>query len=71
MNNMKGVVGVAPGVELRIVKVFDDDNNWAYSSGIAYAADACVKAGANIISMSLGGDKRSPAEEDAFDSYGK
>ena len=51
-----GVVGVAANrkLKLHIVKVFGADG-WAYSSTLAHAAKQCGKAGANVISMSLGG----------------
>jgi subtilisin family serine protease len=51
-----GVVGVNPNkkLNLHIVKVFGADG-WAYSSTLANAARKCKQAGANVISMSLGG----------------
>lgn len=70
MNNNLGVVGVLPGTaNLYIVRVFGDDGAWAYSSSLVDAADHCVSAGAKIISMSLGGGRKSKLEERAFDSY--
>ncbi len=70
MNNALGVVGVLPGTaNLYIVRVFGDDGAWAYSSTLVDAADHCVSAGAQIISMSLGGSRFSKLEERAFDSY--
>ena len=65
MNNNIGVVGVSPGtVQLYIVRVFGNDGKWAYSSDLIDAANRCASAGANIISMSLGGPS-SPATENA------
>jgi subtilisin family serine protease len=67
INNTTGVVGVLPnGVDLFIVKVFGDDCAWTYASGLADAANRCVSAGANVISMSLGGGTKSRTEETAF-----
>ena len=67
MNNGIGVVGVSPGtVSLYIVRVFGNDGMWAYSSGLVDAAQRCANAGANIISMSLGGGAPSSLEEAAF-----
>ncbi len=65
-----GVVGVNPGgVSLHIVKVFDGPEcGWSYSSTLANAANICQAAGADIISMSLGGTKKNKQEERAFDS---
>jgi subtilisin family serine protease len=68
-NSGTGVVGVnANGkLKLHIVKVFGKDG-WAYSSTLASAANKCGAAGANVISMSLGGDRRSQTEQVAFDN---
>ncbi len=70
LNNAgKGVVGVNPSatLKLHIVKVFGADA-WAYSSSLASAANKCKAAGANIISMSLGGSRSVKTEQRAFDS---
>ncbi|MED5622451.1 S8 family serine peptidase [Ideonella sp. BN130291] len=63
-----GVVGVNPNKQLKlhIVKVFGADG-WAYSSTLASAANKCGAAGANVISMSLGGGRKSTLEQRAFD----
>ncbi|QRK10952.1 S8 family serine peptidase [Archangium violaceum] len=67
VNNSTGVVGVLPnGVDLHIIKVFGDDCAWTYASSLADAANRCVSAGANVISMSLGGSTKSRTEETAF-----
>jgi serine protease len=70
LNNTTGVVGVLPnGVNLHIVKVFNGaDCAWSYSSTLADAANRCVSAGANVISMSLGGGMKSKTEETAFNN---
>ncbi|HEU4843809.1 MAG TPA: S8 family serine peptidase [Burkholderiaceae bacterium] len=67
-----GVVGVNPGrqLSLHIVKVFGADG-WAYTSTLIGAANKCGAAGANVISMSLGGGDRSIAEERAFDGLAR
>lgn len=64
-----GVVGVAPNRALRlhIIKVFGA-NGWAYSSTLASAANKCKAAGANVISMSLGGSVKNRTEETTFAS---
>ncbi len=66
-NSGVGVVGVAPGrqLKLHIVKVFGAEG-WAYSSSLANAANQCGTAGANVISMSLGGAQPSRTEIRAF-----
>jgi len=67
MNNALGVVGVTPGtVNLYIVRVFGDDGAWAYSSTLIDAAYKCRDAGANIISMSLGGSRSNTTEKNGF-----
>ena len=67
-----GVVGVNAGgkLNLHIVKVFGADG-WAYTSTLIAAANKCGAAGANVISMSLGGGAPSIAEERAFDGLAK
>lgn len=70
-NNNVGVVGVSPGgVSLYIVKVFDGAScGWSYSSDLVDASNRCAAAGANIISMSLGGGRKSRTEENAFNAH--
>lgn len=62
-----GVVGVSENASLRlhIVKVFDAAG-WAYSSTLTNAAEKCRLAGANVISMSLGGALSSRTEDTKF-----
>lgn len=67
-NNGKGVVGVNPNdnLKLHMVKVFNSQGAWAYGSDLVVAIDQCMAAGANVISMSLGGSGSSAAENNAF-----
>lgn len=67
LNNSVGVVGVMPSanINLHIVKVFNADG-WGYSSSLVAAADTCVSNGADVINMSLGGERASRTEERAF-----
>ncbi|HOZ37448.1 MAG TPA: S8 family serine peptidase [Anaerolineaceae bacterium] len=66
-NNDLGVVGVTPGtVNLYIVKFFADDGNATYASNLVDALNRCQAAGANVVSMSLGGSKSSRTEKAAF-----
>lgn len=67
-DNGVGVVGMAPGVDMHIIKVFNA-SGWGYSSDLAYAAEKCSAAGANIISMSLGGGGANSTEENAFKAF--
>ncbi|TQV73790.1 S8 family serine peptidase [Aliikangiella marina] len=67
-DNGFGVIGMAPGVAMHIIKVFNDAG-WGYSSDLAHAADKCTEAGANIITMSLGGGGASSFEENAFNTF--
>lgn len=68
-NNGTGVVGVSPGkVSLHIIKVFSGSScAWTYASSLVDAANRCQTAGAKIISMSLGGGRKSATEQRAFD----
>ena len=66
-NNGLGVVGVTPGsVRLFIVKFFADDGNATYASNLVDALSRCQSAGANVVSMSLGGSRSVRAEKTAF-----
>ena len=68
-NTGTGVVGVNAGgnLNLYIVRVFGDTGAWAYSSTLVDAATRCQNAGANVISMSLGGSQSSRTEQTKFD----
>ncbi|MCO7225370.1 S8 family serine peptidase [Pleionea sp. CnH1-48] len=68
--NSKGVVGVNPSglLGLHIIKVFNNSGNWGYGSDLVAAINQCRAAGANVISMSLGGGASSTTEQNAFDS---
>jgi serine protease len=68
LDNDVGVVGVCPGCNLHIVRVFGEDGEWAYSSTLVNAAVKCKDAGANIISMSLGGNDFSRIENKVFEN---
>jgi len=68
-NNDIGVVGVAPGADLFVVKIFDYNGEWvkkAHSSDLVDAAYTCEDNGANIISMSLSGTQATGKERKAF-----
>ncbi|MCH1928927.1 S8 family serine peptidase [Shewanella sp. A25] len=67
-DNNVGVIGMAPGVPMHIIKVFNAAG-WGYSSTLAAAANKCSNAGAKIISMSLGGGASSLTEKTAFDNF--
>lgn len=67
-DNGFGVVGMAPGNPMHIVKVFNDAG-WGYSSDLAKAASECISGGADIITMSLGGGRANRTEENAFANF--
>ncbi|MDM7859027.1 S8 family serine peptidase [Alteromonas sp. ASW11-36] len=67
-DNTFGVIGMAPGVDMHIIKVFNAEG-WGYSSDLAKATQLCSAAGANIINMSLGGGGANSTEENAFNSF--
>lgn len=68
--NNTGVVGVLPNsnINLHIVKVFDAAG-WAYSSSLVAAVQKCADAGADVVSMSLGGSFKSRTEDRAFKDF--
>ena len=67
--NNEGVVGVYPGVDLHIVKIFNDQGAWTYASDIITGIQQCANAGANVVNMSLGGGGASNAERDAMQGF--
>ncbi|WP_158681437.1 S8 family serine peptidase [Pseudoalteromonas sp. T1lg88] len=68
VNNDIGTVGLVSdhSLDMHIVRVFAGNGAWAYASDLAHAINECEQAGANIISMSLGGTFSSPLEERAI-----
>ena len=70
VSNGSGVVGVMPNgnVNLHIIKVFNE-SGWGYSSSLIAATDDCANAGADVISMSLGGGGSSVTERNAFQDH--
>ncbi len=65
--NTEGIKGIMPNqnVNLHIVKVFNE-SGWAYSSSLVKAVQTCAEKGANVVNMSLGGDKSSTTEKNAL-----
>jgi serine protease len=69
IDNEVGVIGVAPGVDLFIVKIFDNDGLWvSRSSDVVAAIYRCEEAGSHVISMSFSGTQPSKKEQRAFDA---
>lgn len=66
LDNTVGIVGVFPRVRMHIVRVFGDKGEWAYSSDLVAALDACIAAGADVVNMSLGGSEPTELERLAF-----
>ena len=69
LDNNTGVVGVYPGVDMHIVKIFNDQGNWTNSSDLIAGIQQCADAGVNIVSMSLGGGSSTSAEESAMNGF--
>lgn len=69
LNNNDGIVGVYPGVDLHIVKIFDDNGNWTFASDLIDGINQCQSAGADVVNMSLGGGGASTAERNAMDQF--
>jgi subtilisin family serine protease len=64
--NDVGGVGVAPHVSIAAIKVLDADGNGSFS-GIAAGILGATQAGADVISMSFGGQRDSNLVSDAID----
>jgi len=62
----QGIVGVAPQAFLMTVKVCDK-RAWCYGDDIAAGIYYAANNGANIISMSFGGDRKDPMVIEAID----
>lgn len=69
LNNNEGIVGVYPGVDLHIVKIFDDNGNWTFASDLIDGINQCQSAGADVVNMSLGGGSSSTAESNAMQQF--
>lgn len=69
LNNNEGIVGVYPGVDLHIVKIFDDSGNWTFASDLIEGINQCQSAGADVVNMSLGGGSSSTAEANAMQEF--
>ncbi|MFC4700653.1 S8 family serine peptidase [Glaciecola siphonariae] len=67
--NNEGVVGVYPGVNMHIVKIFNDSGSWTFASDIIDAISQCQSAGSNVVNMSLGGGSSSTAERNAMQGF--
>lgn len=72
-DNGIGVVGVNRNgkIGLHIEKIFGDNGNVIFGSSLIDAANNCVAAGSNIISMSLGGPLSMQLERQFFESIFK
>ncbi len=68
-DNNEGVVGVYPGVNMHIVKIFNDSGQWTYASDLIDAITQCQDAGSNVVNMSLGGGSSSATERNAMQSF--
>lgn len=66
-----GVVGVNPSGQLglHIVKVFNNNGDWAYGSDLIRAIEQCSDAGATVVNMSLGGPGSSQSERQAMQNF--
>lgn len=69
LSNNEGVVGVYPGVDIHVVKIFNDSGSWTFASDLVDAIDQCQNAGANVVNMSLGGGSASTAENNAMQTF--
>ena len=65
--NDYGVIGVAPDASI-YVALACDKNGYCYASSIMNTVTQCVNAGADIISMSIGGTGWSTTERNFYDN---
>ncbi|WP_018984679.1 S8 family serine peptidase [Salinimonas chungwhensis] len=68
-DNNQGVVGVYPGVNMHIVKIFNDNGAWTYASDIIDGIQQCQNAGSDVVNMSLGGGGSSSAEAASMQNF--
>ena len=66
-----GVVGVNPSGQLglHIVKIFNNNGDWAYGSDLIRAIEQCSDSGATVVNMSLGGPGSSQSERQAMQNF--
>lgn len=66
-----GVVGVNPSAQLglHIVKIFNNNGDWAYGSDLIRAIEQCSDSGATVVNMSLGGPGSSQSERQAMQTF--
>ena len=69
LDNNRGVVGVYPGADLHIIKIFNNSGLWTSTSNIIDAISQCESAGADVVSMSLGGGGSSTSESNAMQGF--
>lgn len=67
--NDEGIVGINRNgrLKLHIVKIFDDQSDFAWMSNVIAAANDCVAANSTIINMSHGSPNNSTIQEEAFE----
>ena len=69
IDNQEGVIGVYPGVNMHIVKIFNDLGQWTFASDLIDGIDQCKQAGSDVVNMSLGGSGSSQSEANAMQQF--
>ena len=69
LDNQEGVIGVYPGVNMHIVKIFNDVGQWTFASDLIDGIDQCKDAGSDVVNMSLGGSGSSQSEATAMQQF--
>ena len=69
LDNIEGVIGVYPGVNVHTVKIFDNSGRWTFASDLIAGIQQCKDAGSNVVNMSLGGGAPSSAEQNAMNGF--
>jgi len=68
-DNTKGLVGVAPKVDVYAVRIVASEDDEIYSSDMVAALEICRASGAQVVSMSLGGLESSVMEEATLKAF--
>ena len=69
LDNNDGVIGVYPGADLHIIKIFNNAGSWTSTSDLIDAISQCEDAGSDVVSMSLGGGGSSTSEGNAMQGF--
>lgn len=69
LDNSIGVIGVYPGVDTHVVKIFNDSGSWVAASDLVQGIQQCIDGGADVVNMSLSGPTFVAAENTAMQNF--